>query len=197
MTARRIDHVILAAADLAAATARVERELGVPATGGGRHDGLGTHNRVIPVGRGYVEVLAIADAQEAAASELGRAVTARVRAASDGLIGWAVAVDDVAAIARRLRTTVTTISRQGLTARLTGVQEAMAQPCLPFFIERDPGVGDPGAGGGEAAGGIAWVEVSGDAVRVREWLGGDELPVRVVDGAPALRAVGIGEHVLR
>ena len=29
--------------------------------------------------------------------------------------------------------------------------------------------------------------------RLREWLGGAELPIRVVDGEPGLRAVGLRE----
>jgi hypothetical protein len=33
--------------------------------------------------------------------------------------------------------------------------------------------------------------VSGDPGRLREWLGGEELPIRVTDGAPAVCAVGL------
>ena len=40
------------------------------------------------------------------------------------------------------------------------------------------------------------VEVAGDSQRLAEWLGGASLPVRVVDGRPALRAVGIGDREL-
>ena len=39
--------------------------------------------------------------------------------------------------------------------------------------------------------GIAWLELGGDEARLREWLGGAELPIRVVDGEPGLRAVGL------
>ena len=86
---------------------------------------------------------------------------------------------------------MTTIERDGLTARLAGVAQAMAEPWLPFFIERDPGIVDPGANGD--AGGIAWIEVAGDAERLRAWLDGEELPVRYATGAPpGLRAVGLG-----
>ena len=102
---------------------------------------------------------------------------------------------DVEPVAARLGTDISTIARSGLTARLTGVAEAMRDPYLPFFIARDPGVADPAAGG--AAGGIAWVEVSGDAARLEDWLGGASLPVRVVDGAPGVRAMGVGERELR
>jgi Glyoxalase-like domain len=183
----RVDHVIWTTGDLEASAARLAAEHGLVDVGGGRHEGIGTHNRVLPLGGGYLEVLAIADAAEAARSPLGRAVAA----APEGLLGWAVAVDDVAAHAARLDLPVTAIARQGLTARLAGVLAAMAEPWLPFFIERDPSVADPGAAG--AAGGIAWVQVAGDGERLRAWLDGATLPVRVTsDGPPGLRAVGLG-----
>ena len=48
-----------------------------------------------------------------------------------------------------------------------------------------------------AAGGIAWVQVAGDADRLGAWLGGAELPVRVEDAAPpGLRAVGLGSGAI-
>ena len=189
-----IDHVIYATADLDAAAARLETEHGLKASGGGRHEGIGTHNRVIPLGGGYLELLAIADAEEAAASGIGQAVAARVEA-GEGLMGWAVAVADVSAEAERVGEPVSAIGREGMTARLAGVGRAMAEPCLPFFIERDPGVPDPGAEGD--AGGIRWVEVTGDATRIGDWLGPADLPVRVSSGEPALRGVGIGDFELR
>jgi hypothetical protein len=139
------------------------------------------------LGGGYLEVLAVADHDEAAASLIGRAVAN----APDGLFGWAVAVEDVPAHAQRLGLQVTTIERDGLTARLAGVAETMAEPWLPFFIQRDAGIEDPGAGGN--AGGIAWVELAADAERLRAWLGGAQLPVRYAAGdTPGLRAVGLG-----
>ena len=190
----RIDHVIWATADLDAAAERLERSHGLRAAGGGRHDGMGTHNRIVPLGGGYLELLAVADAEEAAGSALGRAVTERLASVGEGLMGWAVAVEDVTAVAARLGSELVTITRQGFTGRLTGVAEAMAEPGLPFFVERGRDVADPGAGGD--AGGITWVEVAGDAARLEDWLGGAALPLRVRPGAPALIAVGIGEQQL-
>lgn len=187
----RIDHAIWATSDLDVAAARFEREYGLAAAGGGRHEGMGTHNRIVPLGGGYLELLAIADADEAAASPLGRFVDAAV----EGWMGWAVLVDDVDTVAERLGTDMTVIARAGFTARLTGVVEALAEPTLPFFLARDEGTPDPGEGA--AAGGLAWVEVAGDAPRLREWLGGAGLPVRVRPGEPALLAVGAGERELR
>jgi hypothetical protein len=73
--------------------------------------------------------------------------------------------------------------------------EAMREPTLPFFISRDPGVPDPGIDGD--AGGIRWIEVAGDAARLEHWLDSTAMPVRVVDGQPSVRAVGIGGYELR
>jgi hypothetical protein len=183
-----IDHVIYAAADLEAATASLTERLGVPAAGGGRHVGIGTHNQVLPLGPGYIEVLAIADPEEAAASGIGTALQARLDEHGDGLWAWAVAVPDVPPIAERLGLDITRIERQGLTAHLAGVARAMRRPSYPFFIERDPGVADPSAGG--TAGGLTWVEVSGPTIA-------EGLPVRTGDGPPGVVAVGIGEGELR
>ena len=191
----RIDHVIYATADLDAAAARVEAELGLVAVAGGRHEGLGTHNRIVPLGRGYLELLAVADPEEAASSELGRAVHARIAAEGDGLLGWAVAVDDVRPVAARLGTPITTIKREGMSARLTGLADALHEPFLPFFIGRAPRVAEPGASG--EAGGITWIELAGDRARLARWLGGAELPVRVVNGAPDVRAIGVGDREFR
>jgi hypothetical protein len=69
------------------------------------------------------------------------------------------------------------------------------EPFLPFFVSRDPGVPDPGIGGD--AGGITWIEVAGVAARLEQWLDFSPLPVRVVDGAPAVLAVGIGAREFR
>jgi hypothetical protein len=50
-----------AATDLGAAAARLESEHGLRASGGGEHEGLGPHNRIVPLGGGYLEILAVAD----------------------------------------------------------------------------------------------------------------------------------------
>jgi hypothetical protein len=189
----RIDHVIYAARDLEATTERLEKEYALVATGGGRHDGIGTHNRTIPLGGGYLEVLAIADPAEAASSDLGRAVSQRIEA-GDGLMGWAVAVEDVAEHAERLGLDVSDISRQGMSAKLAGLAESMAEPSLPFFIQRDPAIPDPGAEGD--AGGIRWLQVTGDVDRLERWIGDSELPVRIDPGEPAVNAMCIGRVVL-
>jgi hypothetical protein len=191
----RIDHVIYATTDLDAASSYIEGQVGVEAVQGGRHEGLGTKNRIVPLGGGYIELLAVDDPDEAARSTFGAALTARIAGEGDGLFGWATAVEDLEDTAERLGTAITTIRREGLSARLTGLAEAMREPYLPFFVQRDPGVPDPGAGGD--AGGITWIEVGGNAARLKQWLGDGELPVQTVDPRPRVHAVGIGDRALR
>jgi hypothetical protein len=188
----RIDHVIWKAADLDRGAEHIVRTYGLSDDGGGRHVGIGTHNRVFPLGGGYLEVLAVADPREASRSPLGQAIVH----APEGLFGWAVAVDDVVAHADRLSLDVTTIAREDLTARLAGVAEAMADRWLPFFIQRDAGVADPGARGD--AGGISALELAADAERLESWLGGAELPLRLADddGPRGLRALVLGSGLV-
>jgi hypothetical protein len=191
----RIDHVIYGTADLDVAAARVEVELGLSAVAGGRHDGLGTHNRIVPLGDGsYIELLAVADPDEARGSAIGAALQAAI-ARGEGLLGWAVAVEDLGPIAARLGTPITGVRRQGLSARLTGVRESLAEPCLPFFIER-PAVRGSAVAANDA-GEISWIEVGGDGSRLEWWLGDAALPVRVLDGEPGVRAIAVAGRELR
>ena len=109
-------------------------------------------------------------------------------------IAVAVAPDAAgrAAVAARLGTPVRTIEREGLFAYLTGIETALREPTLPFFLQGDA---RPGEGGSDE---LAWIEVAGSQERLREWLGDDaSLPVRVVEGEPAVRAIGLGGRELR
>jgi catechol 2,3-dioxygenase-like lactoylglutathione lyase family enzyme len=191
----RIDHVIYATADLDQAATRVHDELGLTAVEGGRHQGHGTHNRIVPLGDGYLELMAVADPEEASSSPIGQALEARLREAGEGLFAWAIEVDDVEPLAERIGAPLTEVAREGLTARLTGVPEALSGSALPFFISRDHGVRDPGAG--NDAGGITWIELACDRAELDRRLDGTDLPVRLVEGPPGIRAMGIGDRELR
>jgi len=189
----RLDHVIYGTADLDVAQRRIESELGLEVLPGGRHVGQGSHNRIVPLGDGYLELMAIHDPEEAATNPFGEVLLEVLPV--ERLVGWAVLVDDIDAVAQRLGTPLLTVRRDTLGASVTGVQEALREPTLPFFI----GANARGARPGELrdAGGLTWIEVAGDAARLRDWLGGAELDVRVVAGEPAVRAIGIGDREFR
>ncbi|MFN8160571.1 MAG: VOC family protein [Solirubrobacterales bacterium] len=200
MSTVRLDHAILAVRDLDAAAAEVKRRYGFGSVAGGTHPAWGTANRIVPLGSTYLELMAVADETAAAQSWFGRHVAATV-AGGERLLGWVVATDDIEAIGRRLGLEVSTGSRarpdgSTLTWRLAGLERAMRSGALPFFIQWDgPTEAHPGAAPVEhrvRPSGYEWIEVSANGAELREWLGPSELPLRVVEGPPSIRSVGIG-----
>ena len=89
-----IDHLVIAVADPDVAAADLEARLGLVAAGGGRHDGLGTFNRLVWLGDTYLELIGVFDAGLAAASWIG-APTLRALDSGGGLATWAVATDAI------------------------------------------------------------------------------------------------------
>ncbi|MEM9350589.1 MAG: VOC family protein [Pseudomonadota bacterium] len=64
-----LDHIAVAAGDLASGADAVERALGVPLQPGGQHPDFGTHNRLLGLRAEYLEVIAV----DPSAPPLGRA----------------------------------------------------------------------------------------------------------------------------
>jgi hypothetical protein len=54
-----LDHIAVATERLQNGAADVERALGLPLQPGGRHESMGTHNRLLSLGADYLEVIAI------------------------------------------------------------------------------------------------------------------------------------------
>lgn len=209
----RVDHVIVAVADLDAAARRLETDLGLGSQPGGIHPDYGTGNRIVPIGGGsYLELMAVFDPELAGRTPIGRWLGARLATGGDGPAGWMVAPADFEATVARLALDVAPGQRRlpdgsQVEWRLAGIGSMLKEPPLPSFIVWDvPSDRHPSATVAphrEAPAGIAWVEVAGDAVRLGEWLGPDagDLDVRVVPGPPGLRRVGLalaagGELVL-
>ena len=195
----RLDHVVYAVPDLDEAAVRFREAFGLDSTEGGRHERWGTANRIVPLGDRYVELVAAVDETAAARTGFGRGVLER--AAGGG--GWftiAAVADDLDAVAARLGLEIGSGSRtrpdgEILRWRSAGLDDPRREPWMPFFLAWDvPDEMHPGrarAGHGVRAHGIAWVEAGGDAERLREWLGGEELPIRVIEGEPGLLRVGV------
>ena len=164
----------------------------------------------MPLGREYLELIAVVDRDAAAASDFGRAVLAAV-AKAQRLVGWMVKTDDIRGVARRLGLEVVEGSRtrpdgSTLAWQLAGVAPALATGALPIFIEWDTAPGShPGAAVAEHASrpqGFAWIEIGADERSLQDWLGDHDLPLRLTSaGPPGLAAVAIGteagEIVLR
>lgn len=68
-----IDHVVIAVADPDAAAAELSERVGLAFTGGGRHPGLGTFNRLAFLGDAYLELIGVEDAEAAQGWAVGRA----------------------------------------------------------------------------------------------------------------------------
>jgi hypothetical protein len=194
-----IDHVVLGVRDLDVAGERLFEAHGLASVPGGRHAHWGTANRIVPLGDDYLELIAVVDADQAATTAFGRAMT-ELTADGDRWFSICLASDDVDPIAARLELPVS----QGARTRPDGVEvrwrgagvEAPTRPLwLPFFITwetaaelhpaRTPIEHPSGANG------IDWVEVGGDRERLATWLGGADLPIRVVDAEPEVRRVAL------
>lgn len=85
-----IDHIAIATDDPDAAAQELELRLGLAASGGGRHEGLGTRNRLIWLADGsYLELIGLEDAEEARSWHMGTA-TVDALAAGGGLAAYAL-----------------------------------------------------------------------------------------------------------
>ncbi len=102
---RRFDHAVIAVRDLAEAVRRYEA-LGFAVSPGGRHTGRGTENAIIRFGLDYLELIAISDETELAGRGLnGLALAEFLSKQEGGLVGYALATDDIAQDAERFQTT--------------------------------------------------------------------------------------------
>lgn len=97
VTVLGVDHIVIAVHDPDAAASTLDAELGLRATGGGRHPALGTFDRLVWFGDSYLELLGVEDEALAAASWIGVPALAVLRTGREGLATWAVAVTDLAA----------------------------------------------------------------------------------------------------
>lgn len=99
----RFDHAVIAVGDLDRAI-EAYRELGFEVVPGGRHENRGTHNALVRFGADYLELLAVYDPHQARESgPNGRALAEFTRGREGGLVGYALATDNIESEAARLR----------------------------------------------------------------------------------------------
>ena len=100
----RFDHAVIAVNDLQRALARFPTELGLAAQPGGRHTGRGTENGIVRFGLDYLELMAVYNAEEVARGRAGGQVLLDLMARRPGgLLGYALATNDIDELAGRLR----------------------------------------------------------------------------------------------
>lgn len=154
---------------------RLGSTLGASFRDGGLHPRFGTRNFVLPLADGcYLEVVEALDHPAADTAPFGRAVRARTEAGG-GWLGWAVRVDDLAAVENRLgRKAVDGHRRRpdGFDLRWLqlGVNDLSVDPQLPYFVHwLTPIEEHPSYGGSGIA--LSRIEIAGDEAAVDEYLG--------------------------
>jgi len=187
-----VDHVIVCVPDLERSVRSFEQRHCVSSVPGGRHDGHGTANRLVPLGDAYIELVAVVDPDEARGSGFGSWVTSR--AGANGADAIAIRTDELDAVCQRLDLEPLAMSRrigagEELRWRIAGMDQLVTSG-LPFFIQWDvdPSLHPGRANANHAAGDLVLgqVIVSGDGPRLRLWTEG--VPgVAVKAGEPAVR----------
>jgi catechol 2,3-dioxygenase-like lactoylglutathione lyase family enzyme len=99
---RGIDHLVIAVADLDAATSELEAALGLAFTAGGRHPGAGTANRIAFLGEPYLELIAVEDEALAGARPIGAAALHAI-GEGGGLATYALVDDELEGKVAELR----------------------------------------------------------------------------------------------
>jgi hypothetical protein len=193
-----LSQVIYGVQDLNAATRQIESR-GFTVIDGGRHPGLGTANRIVPLGDAYFELLGVVDKQEAQRNPYGSALLQQTQH-GNRLVRWSLRTDVIDEVARERGLTPEKRSRLRpdgtlLTWRAAGLSLSLAEGWLPFFMQWDDPAQFPGnlpARHAVQPQGIAWLEITPkDPAQLNQWLGTAQVPLRLVDGTPGIHRVGI------
>lgn len=192
-----LDHILVAVDNLDAAARQVEERYGLASVEGGRHQGLGTANRIVPLGKTYLELVAVVDDAEAAGSGFGSWVAG---GNLPRLLGWCVRTDTLDGVADQLGLKIADGARarpDGTVVRwrMAGLERSAAEPSLPFFIEWGAGAPYPGESLAQSAT-IDELRLQGDPDRIADWAGDTNVPLSVSEGRPALLAAVLDGAVL-
>ncbi len=193
--------MLIAVADLESAGREMEVRHGLASIEGGRHAAWGTANRIVPLGDSYLELVAVVDGAKAAENTFGRWVASGV-SRSPRPFGWAVRTTELDELARRLDLPVhagsrTTPDGVQLRWRSAGIDQAAAEPSLPFFIEWGPETAYPGRAAAHHRAGsatLARLTLDADPDRLAGWLGDHQLPIAVRAGNPAVITIYISSE---
>jgi len=194
-----LDHVALAVRDLDAARLYLFERFGLDTVEGGDHPEWGTGNRIVPLGKHFIEVVGVVDPTVAATSPVGQIIQ-RQAAAGDRIVGVCVGATDRAAATAHSHLQWVEGSRDGhdgqrLTFRSAGLPLAIQSgDGFPYFFEYD----DPRARLGRGtphhrspARRIARVHLQQDVARVRDYLGEVPPEFDLTDGEPRVLSIDI------
>jgi hypothetical protein len=193
-----LSQVIFGVRDLDAATDRFSA-MGFEVLDGGVHPGLGTANRVIPLGRQYIELLGVVSLPEASENEYGRSLLRAIEH-GDRLVRWSLRTDAIDEVARRLGIKVESRRRvrpdgETLTWRAAGLDLALADATLPFFMQWDRPEQYPGLMRANHPNGARRVSslsmTPSDPDRLRSWTAGADAPIHETPG-PSLGVWSVG-----
>lgn len=101
-----IDHLVIVVRDPDAAARVLEQDLGLAFTGAGRHEGMGTYNRLAFLGDTYLELIGVFDrdlVRSSSAFAVGNAALAHLEDRGEGLVTYALATDDIRREVARLQ----------------------------------------------------------------------------------------------
>lgn len=176
-----IDHVLLPVAHLDQAARHMRERYGLEALEGGRHATGGTANYIVPLGRQYLELIAVVDNDAVAEGRLGWRVVDAVREGRT-FVAWALRTTDLDALREKLvgagweLPPVAEGSRrrpdgQVLSWRTQDVEVGSEPSAIPFVIEWKVAEGlHPGEAGGNGASVRRVVVGAREPERVREKL---------------------------
>jgi hypothetical protein len=194
-----IDHVIMVVPDAVQAAADLRERHGLGSESAAYLPHTGTRGHNVPLGPpSYLEFLAIENREAAQATEPGRRVLA-CEAAGFGLLSWAVLVDDLEAVSRRLGIEIFDYTIPHGDGTLRGWRTVSGPPQLPFFIDY-PNNGDrlgrwqamyDRVGHTSSPTGFSELTISGSESELSDWLGPHDLPLRFVDGREGIREARI------
>ena len=141
----QLDHIIIATTDLDRSARQLADTAGLAAVEGGVHDGLGTHNYIAPLGRGYLELVAVHDRDLAEGNLFGQLVLSALSNGDEAFAGWAVEITaaELDARAHHEKLPIGRLTRRGIGVHHLGMTRALVSPGLPFFLARDPGSTHP------------------------------------------------------
>lgn len=193
----RLDRVSLGAKDVPATAQWLETVAGLHT----RESWMfrtGLINRIAYSGAAAIEIMGVGFPGAEMVSPFVGQVYGRT-IAGDRWITWTVQTDDIQSTAKRLDLEVMdgwAMSSAGLpvTWQMAGITEAFfSEPYLPYFVSYTNGddAWRERALEAEPSFDVTRIAISGDANRLKQWLGDADLPVEVTAGPPEIRSVVI------